>query len=88
VLGEGAARLDQPWAQGGVGPRAVRTARTIPWSHRPGGVDIASRRALEDSVKARRHPLGIIAIIVVVIIIVGGFFFRLPPLLGFGSTRL
>ena len=72
----------------GVGPRAVRSARTLFWSLRPGGVDIASRRTLEDSVEARRHPLGVVATLVVVIIIVGGFFLRFPPLPGFGSTRL
>ena len=36
----------------GVGPRVVRSARNLLWNLRPGGIDIASRRALEDSVKA------------------------------------
>ena len=36
----------------GVGPRAVRPTRTLLWSLRPGGIDVASRRTLEDSVKA------------------------------------
>jgi len=72
----------------GVGARAVRSARTFLWSLHPGGVDIAPRWTLEDSVQTRRHHLGIIAVVAVVIIIVGGFFFRLPPLPGFGSTRV
>jgi len=36
----------------GIGPRAVRSARTLLWSLRLGGIDVASRRTLEDSVKA------------------------------------
>jgi len=54
------------------------------------GVDIASRRTLEDPVKTRCHPLGVVAITIVVstVILTGGFFFRLPPLPRLGSTRL
>jgi len=73
----------------GVGARAVRSARTFLWSLHPGGVDIAPRWTLEDSIQTRRHPLGIVAVVaIVIIIIVGGFFFMLPPLPGFGSTRV
>ena len=62
----------------GVGPRTVRSARTLFWSLRPGGVDIASRRTLEDSVEARCHPLRVVAALVVIVVVVGGFFLRLP----------
>jgi len=71
----------------GVGTRTVGSAWTPRWNFRPRSVDITSRWTLEDSVKARRHPLGIVAV-VIVIIVVGGFFLRLPPLRGFGSTLL
>ena len=71
-----------------VGPGTTRSARTLLWRLRPGGVDVTSRRALENPIEARRHPLGVVAVFVVIVIIVGGFFLRLPPLPGFGSTRL
>jgi len=69
---------------------AVRSARPLLWRSHPRGIDVASRRTLEDPVKARRHPLGIIAVVITVpaITFTGGFFFRLPPLPGFGSTCL
>jgi len=74
----------------GVSTRAVRSARPLLWRSHPRGVGVASRRTLEDPVKARRHPLRIVVIIIVVptIILARGFFFRLPPLPGFSSTRL
>jgi len=48
------------------------------------------RQTLEDSVEARRHPLGVVDVIIAVstVILTGGFFFRLPPLPRLGSTRL
>jgi len=73
----------------GVGARTVGSAWTPRRNFRPRSVDITLRWTLEDSVKARRHPLGIVAVaVVVVVIVVGGFFLRLPPLPGFGSTLL
>jgi len=56
----------------------VRSARTLLWNFCPRDVDVATGRTLEDSVKARRHPLRIIAVLVIVIIFAGGFFLRLP----------
>jgi len=69
---------------------AMRSAWPLLWCSRPGGVDVASRRTLEDPVEARRHPLRVVAVIIAVstIIFTGGFFFRLPPLPGLGSTHL
>jgi len=66
----------------------MRSARTLLWRLRPGDVDVTSRRALENPIEARRHPLRVIAVLVVIVIVVRGFFIRLPPLPGFGSTRL
>ena len=74
----------------GVSAGAVRSAWPLFWCSHPGGIDVASRQTLEDPVEARRHPLGVVAIVIAVstVILTGGFFFRLPPLPGFGSTRL
>ena len=67
-----------------------RPAWPLLWCSHPWGVDVASRRALEDPVEARRHPLRVVAVVAAIaaIILVGGFFFRLPPLPGLCSTRL
>ena len=64
----------------GVSPGAVRSACPLLWRSHPRGVDVASRRTLEDPVEARRHPLGIVAVVIAIptIIFTGGFFFRLP----------
>jgi len=70
----------------GVGARAVGSAWSLLRSFRPGSVDIAPRWTLEDPVKTRRHPLGIVAVLVVIIVFAGGFFLRLPPLPRFSST--
>jgi hypothetical protein len=74
----------------GVSTGAVRSAWSLLWRSHPRGVDVASRRTLEDPVEARRHPLGVVAIVVAIptIILTRGFFFRLPPLPRFSSTRL
>jgi len=74
----------------GVSVGAVRYAWLLLWRSRPWGIDVASRRTLEDPVETRRHPLGVIAIVIAVstVILTGGFFFRLPPLPGLSSTRL
>ena len=73
-----------------VSTGAVRSAWPLLWRSRPRGVDVASRRTLEDPLETRRHPLGVVAIVIVVsaVILTGGFFLRLPPLPGLGSTRL
>jgi len=73
-----------------VGTGTVRSARPLLWRSHPRGIDVASRRNLEDPVEARCHPLGIVAVVITVpaITFTGGFFFRLPPVLGFGSMRL
>jgi hypothetical protein len=74
----------------GVSTRAERPAWPLLRRSRPRGVDVAPRRVLEDPIEARRHPLGVIAVFIIIstIIIARGFFFRLPPLPGFGSTRI
>ena len=74
----------------GVGTGAVRSAWSLLWCFHPWGVDVASRRTLEDPVEARRHPLGVVAIFITIstIVVAAGFFLRLPPLPGFSSTRL
>jgi len=90
-LGHGRRARGDPTSRGrrrGVGAKAVGFAWTLLRSFSPVGVDVASRGTLDDPVKARRHPLRIIAVLVVVIIFTGGFFLRLPPLPGFGSTRI
>jgi len=76
--------------RGGVGTRAVRSAWSLLCRFHPWGVDVASRRTLEDPVEARRHPLGVVAVLITIstIIVAGGFFLRLPPLPGFSSTRI
>jgi len=75
--------------RGDGGTRAARSAWSLFWRFHPRGVDVASRRTLEDAVEARRHPLGVIAVLIIITIIVaGGLFLRLPPLPGFRSTRL
>ena len=71
-----------------VGPGTTRPARTLIRHLRLGGIDVISRGALEEPIETRRHPLGVVATLVVVVVIVGRFFLRLPPLPGFGSTRL
>ena len=71
----------------GVGAGAVRSAWPLLWRSHPRGVDVASRRTLEDPVKARRHPLEVVAVVIAVVL-TGGFFLRLPPLPGLSSTRL
>jgi hypothetical protein len=75
---------------GGVSARGAGGGRgaTLLWNFHPRDIDVATGRTLEDPVKARRHPLRIVAVIVIVIIFAGGFFLRLPPLLGFSSTRI
>jgi len=74
----------------GVGAGAMRSAWLLLWRSRPRGVDVASRRTLDDLVETRRHPLGVVAVIFAIstIVLTGGFFLRLPPLPGLGSTRL
>ena len=74
----------------GVGTRAVRSAWPLLWRSLPRGVDIASRRTLEDPVETRRHPLGVVAVVIAVsaVVLAGGFFLRLPPLSGLSLTRL
>jgi len=72
----------------GVGARAVGSAWSLRRSLRPGSIDITSRWTLEDPVKTRRHPLGIVAVLVVIIVFAGGFFLRLPPLPGLSSMRI
>jgi hypothetical protein len=69
---------------------AVRSARPLLWRSHPRGIDVASRRTLEDPVKARRHPLGVVVVLITIstIIVAGGFFLRLPPLPRFCSTCL
>jgi len=67
----------------------VRSAWSFFWCFHPWGVDVTSRRTLEDAVEARRHPLRVIAVLVIITIIVaGGLFLRLPRLPGFRPTRL
>jgi len=67
----------------------VRSAWSLLWCFPPRGVDVVSRRTLEDAVEVRRHPLVVITVLVIVTIIVaGGLFLRLPPLPGFRLTRL
>jgi len=73
----------------GVSAGAARSAWPLLWRSRPWGIDVASRRTLEDPVETRRHPLGVVAIVIVVsIVFTRGFFFRLPLLPGLGSMRL
>ena len=69
----------------GVGAGAVRSAWPLLWRSYPRGVNVASRRTLEDPVKARRHPLraGAVVITVSTIVLTEGFFLRLPPFLDF-----
>ena len=76
--------------RGGVSTGAVGSAWHLLWRYRPRGVDVASRRTLEDPIETRRHPLGVVAVVVTVttIVLVGGLFFRLPPLPGLRSTHL
>jgi len=85
-------RNSPTWRRRGRGVRAgaMRSARALFRCSRPRGVDVASRRTLEDPVKTRRHPLGVVAITIVVstVILTRGFFFGLPPLPGLSSTRL
>jgi len=71
-----------------MGP--VRSAWPLLWHSRPRGVDVASRRTLEDPVEARRHQLGVVAVVITVstVVLTGGFFLRLPPLPRLGSTCL
>ena len=65
----------------GVSVGAVRSAWPILWRSRPRGVDVASRRTLEDPVEARCHPLRVVAVVIAIsaIILARGLFFRLPP---------
>ena len=72
----------------GVGTGAVRSAWPLLGCFRPWDVDVASRRALEDPVEVRRHPLRVVVVLISTIIIAGGFFLRLPSLPGFCSTCL
>jgi len=73
-----------------VSTGAVRSAWTLLSRPHLWDVDIGSRRALEDPVETRRHPLGVIAVVIAVsaIVFAGGFFLRLPPLPGLSSMRL
>jgi len=63
----------------------MRPAWPLFWCSHPRGVDVTSRRTLEDPVEARRHPLGVVAVVVAIaaIVLAGGFFFRLPLCLDF-----
>jgi hypothetical protein len=67
-----------------------RPAWPLLWCSHPRGVSVASRRALEDPVEARRHPLRVVAVVVAIaaIILVGGLFLRLPPLSRLRSAYL
>jgi len=73
-----------------VSAETVRSAWPLFLCFRPGGVDVTSRRTLEDPVETRRHPLRVVTIVITIpaIVLAGGFFLRLPPLPGLGSTRL
>ena len=73
-----------------VSAGAVRSAWPLFLCSRSGGVDVVSRRTLEDPVETRRLPLGVVAVIITVsaVVLAGGFFLRLPPLPRLGSTRL
>ena len=64
----------------GVSAGVVRSAWPLLWRPRLRGVDIASRRILKDPVKARRHPLGVVAVVIAVsaVVLTGGFFLRHP----------
>jgi len=74
----------------GVGAGAVRSTWLLLWCSCPRGINVASRRTLEDPVKARRHPLGVVAVVITVstVVLTEGFFLRLLPLPGLSSTRL
>jgi len=64
----------------GVGTGAVRSTWPLLWRSYPRGVNVASRRTLEDPVKARRHPLGVVTVVITIspVVLTGGFFLRLP----------
>ena len=57
--------------RGRDGPRAVRSARALHQSLRPGDVDVTSRWALEDPVKTRHHPLGVVTALVIIVVVAG-----------------
>ena len=76
--------------RGGVNAGAVRSAWPLLWRSSLRGIDVASRRTLEDPIETRRHPLGVVAVVVAVttVVLIGRLFLRLPPLPGLRSTRL
>ena len=62
--GRARADLTSHGHRGGVGTGAVRSAWSLFRCFHPWGVDVASRRTLEDPVEARRHPLGVVAVLI------------------------
>ena len=60
----------------------VGTARRPLRGPRLRGVDVGSRRALEDSIEMSRHPLGVVVVVIalVAVILVGRVLLGLPPL--------
>ena len=54
----------------GISTGAVRSACPLLWRSHPRGVDVAKRQTLKDSVKARRHPLRIVAVVIAVLAII------------------
>ena len=67
---------------------AVRSAWPLLWRSCPRGVNVASRRTLEDPVETRRHPLGVVAAVIAVSAVVPFLFFLfLSPWQTFASRR-
>ena len=62
-----------------------RAAWPLLWCSRPWGVDVGSRRTLEDTVKQGRHPLGVVAAVVTVadLVLIRELFLGLPLCLDF-----
>ena len=85
-------RTDPARSQGGGGARVARrrfppltitgSARRLLGSSRLRDVDVSLRQTLEDFVKARRHPLRVVATVITItaVVLIGGFFLRFPPL--------
>ena len=62
----GTRRPDLAQAREGVSAGVVRSAWPLLLCSCLGGIDITSRRTLEDPVEARHHPLGVVAVIIAV----------------------
>ena len=73
-----------------VSAETVRSAWPLCLCSRLGGINVASRRTLEDPIETGRHPLRVVTVVITfpAVVLAGGFFLRLPPLPGLGSTRL